>query len=144
MTIKEQEHIKQKGYEEAMHYIANAKDNLKLARRDGRFFEDTKYVSSASGIAYRGVLKALDTWLQLKGVEVPKNVDRSKGKGISIDFYRAHLAKMDKKLLKDLNGVYESLHLYGYYDCCKMTWIIDGGFEIVDDILKRIKPTGVA
>jgi len=146
MTLEKQEHIKQKGYKEAMHYIANAKEDLKLARRKGRFFEDTKYVSSASGIAYRGVLKALDTWLQLKGVEVPQDFDRSKDKNKdktrTIDFYRTHLAKMDRKLLKDLNGVYESLHLYGYYDCCKVAATIDEGFEIVDDILKRIEPTG--
>ncbi|MDR2554402.1 MAG: DUF5618 family protein [Fibromonadaceae bacterium] len=148
MTQKEQEHIKQKGYKEAMHYIANAKDDLKLARRNGRYFDETKYVSSASGIAYRGVLKALDTWLQLKGVEIPKNFDRSedknKGKSRTIDFYRTHLAKMDKKLLGDLNAVYWSLHLLGYYDCCAMTKVIDEGFEVVDEILKRIEPAGAA
>jgi len=148
MTPKEQEHIKQKGYKEALRYIANAKDDLKLARRNGKRFKDTKYVSSASGIAYRGVLKALDTWLQLKGVEMPEDFDRSKdknkGKNRTIDFYRTHLAKMDRKLLEDLNLVYWSLHLLGYYDCCEFTGTIDEGFEVVDNILKRIEPTGAA
>jgi len=143
MTTQKQESIKQKGYKDAMRYIANAKDNLKLAGRDGRFFNDTKYVSSASAIAYRGILIALDTWLQLKGVEVPKNTDRHNDKSKSIDFYRSHLAKMDKKLLKDLNLVYRSLHIYGYYDCHEGTAVIDEGFETVDDIVERIKPMEV-
>jgi len=140
MTIEEQQNKKQKGYAEAMRYIANAKDALQKAGRDGRYFKDSKYVSSASGIAYKGVLTALDAWLQLKGVELPRD-KRGRGKGKSIDFYRTNLAKRDKKLLRALDGVYNSLHLDGYYDGTLMTEIIDGGFKSALEIIETIKPT---
>jgi hypothetical protein len=139
MTTQEQQAVKQKEYALAMRYIANAKDTLKKAGRDGRYFEDAKYVSSASGIAYKGALTALDTWLRLKGVELPKN-ERGRKKGKSIDFYRTNLTKLDKKLLRALDGVYNSLHLDGYYDGTLMTDIIDGGFKSAIEIIDSIKP----
>ncbi|MDR0518334.1 MAG: DUF5618 family protein [Fibromonadaceae bacterium] len=143
MTIEEQEKIKAKEYAKAMRFMANAKDDLKQAGRDGRFFEDPKYVSSASGIAYRGVLIALEAWLQLKGVEMPKENKRGEIKGKSIGFYREHLRRLDKRFLRELNGVYEALHLAGYYDCTISASTIDDGFEIADGIIERIKPAGV-
>jgi len=144
MTLQDQQHIKQKGYALAVRYIANATEMLKKAGRDGRYFDDPKYVSSASGIAYRGVLEALDTWLELKGVKVPKNDARGKTRGKSIDFYRGHLTSLDKRLLKDLNGAYEALHLAGYYDCVLFTRTIDEGFKIANEIVEKIKPAEVA
>jgi hypothetical protein len=134
------DNIKQKGYAEAMRYMANAKDILKKAGRDGRLFKDSKYVSSASGTAYKGVLLALDAWLQLKGVELPAEGWRGKKKGKSIDFYRTNLTKLDKKLLDCLNEVYRALHLGGYYDGALLIGTIDGGFDVAYDIISRIKP----
>ena len=139
MTIEEQENIRQENYALAMRYMANAKDALKKAGRDGKYFKDSKYVSSASGIAYKGVLIALDSWLQTKDVKLPEN-KRGEKKGKSIGFYRESLRELDKKLLRDLNGVYDSLHLDGYYDGTLVTKIIDGGFEIAYDIINQIKP----
>jgi hypothetical protein len=139
--MQDQEHIKAKEYAEAMRYMDNARDSLKKAGRDGKFFRDPKYVSSASGIAYKGVTVALDAWLQLRGVKMPENKRGEKrGKGKSIDFYRTNIKDRDKKLLRELNGVYDSLHLDGYYDSTLVTKTIDGGFEIADDIIERIKP----
>jgi hypothetical protein len=143
MTMHEQEHIKQKCYAEAMRYMANAKDALKKAGRSSDFFEDSKYVSSASGTAYKGVLIALDAWLQLKGVELPAEGWRGKKKGKSIGFYRDNLTNLDKKLLKRLNGVYDALHLAGYYDGTLVTGTIDAGFKIANDIIDLIKPREV-
>jgi hypothetical protein len=143
MIREGQEHIKEKGYAHATRYIANAKETLKRAGRDGRYFEDSKYVSSASGVAYKGVLVALDCWLSLKGVEVPKNRAGKKNRK-SIEFYRDNIAKLDKKLLRDLNGVYEALHLFGYYDGILLTGVIDDGFAIANEIIERIKPAQTA
>jgi len=140
MTVQKQQHIKQKGYALAMRYMDNAMDTLRKAGRDGKFFEDPKYVSSASGIAYKGVLVALDHWLRLKGVDVPENAIGKKERK-SIDFYRGHLAKLDKKLLKELNGVYYALHLSGYYDATLVSGTVDAGFEIAKEIVEKIKPT---
>ena len=42
-------------YQEAMRYIENAKETLKLAGKDGQFFADEKYVKTASGIAGKSI-----------------------------------------------------------------------------------------
>jgi hypothetical protein len=126
-----------------MRYMANAKDILKKAGRDGKLFKDSKYVSTASGTAYKGVLLALDAWLQLKGVELPTEGWRGKKKVKSIKFYRDNLTKLDKKLLDYLNGVYDALHLSGYYDGTLVIGTIDGGFALATDIINRIKPREV-
>jgi hypothetical protein len=143
MTMHEQAHIKQKGYAEAMRYMANAKDMLKKAGRDGKHFKDSKYVSSASGIAYKGALVALDAWLQLKGVKLPRSARDAKDgkleKGKSIGFYKKVLTNLDKKLLSDLDGVYRSLHLDGYYDGVLWAGTIDTGFDAAHEIINRIK-----
>jgi len=147
MTREEQERIKNKGYSLAMRYLNNAKDALRNAGREGkegRAFKDTKYVSSASGIAYRGVLFALRAWLEAKGVEFPAIDERGMSKGISIDFYRRHLTKHDKSLLQDLNIVYNNLHLAGYYDCTNSVSTINAGLEIAKEIIERVKPQEVA
>ncbi|MCL2282341.1 MAG: DUF5618 family protein [Fibromonadales bacterium] len=147
MTREEQEKVKSKGYALAMRYLNNAKDVLRNAGREGdddMAFKDTKYVSSASGIAYRGVLFAVRTWLESKDVKFPEADARGMNKGISIDFYRRHLTKHDKKLLRDLNLVYNDLHLSGYYDCTNSVSTINAGLKIAKDIIERVKPQGVA
>jgi hypothetical protein len=144
MTVHEQEQIKQKEYAMAMRYMANAKDMLKKAGRDGKRFKDSKYVSTASGTAYKGTLVALDAWLRLKGVKLPENArDAKKGKSEKskdIVFYRETLSKLDKKLKDNLNDVYYALHLCGYYDGTLFASLIDEGFEMAHDIINRIKP----
>ncbi|MCL2260390.1 MAG: DUF5618 family protein [Fibromonadales bacterium] len=140
MTKEEQIQIKRKGYALAMRYLENANDALKNAVRNGKLFNDPKYVSSASGIAYRGALVALDTWLQLKGIGLPKSNERGRKKGVSVDIYRKHLAKLDKKFLQDYNILYDTLHLAGYYDCVLITDTIDTGFAAVKNIIERINP----
>jgi hypothetical protein len=144
MTVHEQEEIKRKEYALAMRYMSNAKDMLKKAGRDGKLFKDSKYVSTASGTAYKGALVALDAWLRLEGVELPENTRKAKkGKseeGKSIGLYRKILTAMDKKLLNDLNGIYSALHLDGYYDGTLLIGTIDAGFDVAHDIINRIKP----
>ena len=55
-------------YKEAMRYVENANEALKLAGKDGNFYIDEKYVKSACGIAYSGMLKALDFLYEIKNV----------------------------------------------------------------------------
>jgi subtilisin family serine protease len=139
MTVEDQERVKREGYALAKRYMDNAKDMLKKAGRDGRRYKDPKYVSSASGIAYKGILVALDCWLRLKEVEMPENKDGKENRR-QIGFYRSNLKDLDKKLLNDLNDAYDDLHLFGYYDCNLNVSVIDEGFKIANDILARIKP----
>jgi len=133
MSIEEQIKIKTDYYNEAIRYMENAKDTLKKAGKDGIFYKDKKYVKTACGIAYNGVLLALDGYFILKGVE------KKKGRK-NIEYYQYNISKIDKKLLNYLNNSYEILHLSGYYDGVTDTRTILSGFDLAYDIIKKIKP----
>ena len=119
-------------YKEAMRYIENAREDLKLAGKDGKFYEDEKYVKSASGIAYSGTLVALDYLFDVKNI--PKRRGRK-----SIDYYKEHLGKIDKKLLRELNAAYALLHLEGYYEGQTKIGAIEEGFDSAISIIDSIK-----
>ena len=120
-------------YKEAMRYIDNAKEQLKLAHKDGDYYIDEKYVKSACGIAYSGAIKALDFFFVIRKVE-----GRRRRK--SIEYYRTVLGKMDNKLKKQLNTAYNQLHLAGYYDGETNVKSIDLGFELAIEIVNKLKP----
>ncbi|MDR0834473.1 MAG: DUF5618 family protein [Candidatus Symbiothrix sp.] len=137
MSIEQQEAIKQRSYAEAMRYMSNAKETLQKARKEDKYYTDKKYVRTACGTAYNGVLLALDTYFELKGVELPKKKRRS------IEFYTANAAQLDGKLLKELNTAYHVLHLEGYYDGEQNAMVINSGFDVAYDIIDHIKPNHV-
>jgi len=120
-------------YEEAMRYINNAREDLKLAGKDGKFYVDEKYVKRACGVAYSGMLKALDFLFTLKGL--PKRKGRK-----SIFYYKNELSKMNRKLLNHLNNAYNILHLDGYYDGINNSKIIEEGFNDAISIIAALKP----
>jgi uncharacterized protein (UPF0332 family) len=134
MSNEDQQVIKQKSYAEAMRYMDNAKETLKQAGKDGRFYNDRKYVRTACGTAYNGVLLALDAYLLLKGVDVPKKRRKS------IEFYEENISKLDKKMLSYLDTIYHVLHLDGYYDGIQDARIIKTGFDTAYSIIDKIKP----
>lgn len=119
-------------YKEAMPYIENAREDLKLAGKDDMFYADEKYVKSASGTAYSGALVALDYLFDVKSV--PKRRGRK-----SIEYYRDNLGKLDKKLLKHLNSAYLILHLNGYYEGETKISAIDSGFDSAISLIDSIK-----
>ena len=140
MSIQEQQKLKEKYYGEAMRYMENAKGYLQNAKKDGKYYSDPKYVKTACGTAYSGVLVALDGFLSLKGVEKPKGKNRK-----SIEYYHDNIAKLDRKMLNYLNSVYKILHLSGYYDGIEDAVVIKRGFDEAYKIIGKIKPTnGVA
>ncbi|MEO5673352.1 MAG: DUF5618 family protein [Chitinophagales bacterium] len=99
---------KQLYYKEAKRYLSNAKDVLRKSKKDSIHYLDAKYIRSACGIAYLGILKAMDGYLLLKshnGFEKPKNVQQ----------YQHALSKLDKKLLTKFNASYSFFHLWNYY-----------------------------
>ncbi len=120
-------------YKEAMRYIDNARDLLALAGRDGKFYIDEKYVKSASGVAYLGMLKALDSLFDIKNM--PKRRGRK-----AIEYYKEYLGEIDKKLLKELNAAYALLHLEGYYEGQTKIGAIEEGFDSAISIIEYIKP----
>ena len=134
MSIVEQMKLREKSYAEAMRYMDNAKETLRKAGKVDNRYSDKKYVRSACGTAYSGVLVALDTYLELKDVERPRKKRRS------IEFYLKSIAQLDKKLLKDLDITYDTLHLSGYYDGNLDARVIAAGFDNAYQIIERIKP----
>ena len=53
-------------YKGAMRYIDNARLQLKQAGKEDNFYIDEKYVKTACGTAYSGMLKALDFLFDIK------------------------------------------------------------------------------
>lgn len=133
MNIEEQTQLKASYYNEAIRYMDNAKETLKKAGKEDLFYKDSKYVKTACGTAYNGVLIALDGYFLLK--DVPKKKGRK-----DIDYYRMNIAKIDKKLLNYLNDSYELLHLCGYYDGIKNVKVVLTGLESAYTIIEKIKP----
>jgi uncharacterized protein (UPF0332 family) len=133
MSTEEQQLIKQQSYSEAMRYMDNAKETLKKAGKDNLFYKDRKYVKTACGTAYNGLLIALDAYLFLKGIK------KTKGRK-SIEYYCEQVGKLDKKLLQHVNSAYELLHLNGYYDGTLNVYIVKEGFEQARHVISKIKP----
>ena len=136
MPIEEQKLFLKKEYAEAIRYMDNAKKALKEAgKEDNSYYKDDKYVRTACGVAYLGVLRALDAWLKVKGVELPK-----KKKSKSIEYYMDSVAKLDGKMRSRLSSAYNALHLAGYYWGERKIKMIDSGFEDAYEIIDKIKP----
>ena len=132
MSIEEQNEVKIKYYNEAIRYMDNAKETLKKAGKEDKFYLDKKYVKTACGTAYNGVLTALDGYLILK--EIKKTRGRK-----SIEYYQNSIAKTDKKLLNYVNNAYDILHLSGYYDGINTVSVIKEGFNMAYYIIDKIK-----
>ncbi|GHV71648.1 hypothetical protein FACS189420_7460 [Bacteroidia bacterium] len=97
------------------------------------YYSDKKYVRTACGTAYHGVLIALDTYLLLRGVKITR-------KRKSIEYYLETISKWDKKMLNEINSVYEILHLWGYYDGIHDATVVKRGFDVAYNLIDRIKP----
>ena len=135
MSVQDQEIVKETYYNEAIRYMENAKECLKKAKKESSYYRDPKYVKRACGTAYSGVLVALDGFLRLKGMDKPTKKQRK-----SIEYYQSNITKIDKKMLDYLNGVYEILHLWGYYDGIKDAVVVKRGFDTAYKIIEKIKP----
>ena len=136
MSIEEQQAVKQKYYNEAIRYMDNAGEYLKNAQKEGSVYRDPKYVRTACGIAYSGVLIALDGYCILKGI----HTSNSKKERKSIEYYQKNIAKQDKKMLDNLNLAYKILHLSGYYDGIESVNVVKEGFQHANAIIDKLKP----
>ena len=119
-------------YLEAMRYIANAKETLEKAGIQDGMYKDVKYVQTASGTAYNGVLIAIDEYLKRKeGLKFKKPK--------SIEDYMLRLRKQNKSLVRLLNDVYDDLHLAGYYHGTRSISTIKTGISKAKQIIEHIK-----
>jgi Domain of unknown function (DUF5618) len=119
-------------YQDAKRYLKNAKDTLseKAGKKDGEYAV-IKYVKMAAGIAYSGVLLAVDEYLMRK--EGPKFT-----KPHSIEEYRTRVAKQNKKMLSYLNEAYGDLHLSLYYHGVPSVRIWNNGLTAANSIIEYI------
>ncbi len=116
-------------------YLANAKETLaKAGIQDNRYI-DVKYVKSACGIAYLGVLKAIDEYLVRHGVsknELPKKVEEYQK---SLKKYSIH----NGKLLVQFNDLYDELHIAGYYrGLLHSTSAVKGALQLAKDFVSKL------
>jgi Skp family chaperone for outer membrane proteins len=126
--------VEANAYSEALRYLANAKETLQKAGKEDGQYKDVKYVKTATGTAYSGILVALDEYLKQK--------ERNKyKKPTSIQDYQSRITKVDKKLLAKLNTAHDLLHLLGYYTGTKSFKLVSDGFEVAKEIIEYIKPT---
>ena len=92
-------------------YLENAKEALSKAGLEDNYYTDIKYVKSAFGIAYLGVLKAIGDYLIKRGVgqrELPRRIEEYQK---ALKKYSVH----NGKLLGQFNALYHELHIAGYY-----------------------------
>lgn len=124
-----------KDYVEVERYFDNAKQTLAVTRiiDKGLRYEDSKYVKTACGIAYNGVLLALDSYFKKKNIPTLK-----KGRK-SVEYYRENLSKLNKPALKAFNEVYNLLHLDGYYDGITNVYSVKGGFKSAKELVNMLK-----
>lgn len=97
---------------EAIRYLNNAKEILSKAKIEGRFYADKKPIREACGTAYLAILEAINEALLSKGFtkkELPKKVEEYE------KALKKHLSIHNGKLLKEFVGLYDTLHIAGYY-----------------------------
>lgn len=97
---------------EAIRYLQNAKELLNQSSIEDSLYTDEKYVKSAFGIVYLGVLKSIDEYLLNKGLtkkELPKKVEEYE------KALKKYLAVHNGKLLNQFKALYNELHIAGYY-----------------------------
>ncbi|MCO5254194.1 MAG: DUF5618 family protein [Bacteroidetes bacterium] len=115
--------------QEAMRYIENAREILKdKAKKQGRFYNDPKYVKMAGNTAWNGVLVALDA------IVPPK----PKKQRMDIDWYKEYLAKHNKTVLKEFVSGYNYMHLYMGYDGDLGYVTAQNGLEMAENIIEWV------
>ncbi len=122
---------------EAIRYLENAKEILSKSDIEGNRYVDVKYVKSACGVAYLGVLRAIDEYLVKKGLsekKLPKSIEEYR-KAI-----QKYLAIHNGKLLGDFNALYRELHIAGYYRGLLIdTRILKIALKAVREFIEKVK-----
>ncbi len=97
---------------EAIRYFNNAKETLSKSKIEDKSYIDDKYVKSAFGILYLGILKAIDENLLKRGLtksELPKSIDAYR------EALKKHLAIRNGRLMREFENIYDQVHIAGYY-----------------------------
>ena len=115
--------------QEAKRYLENAREILsEKAHKEDGYYQDSKYVKMAGDTAYVGVLVALDGLLGKKG----------KGRK-DVEWYKQHLAKLDKRVLNSFISAYDILHLSMAYDGIPDAEVAQTGLKRAESIIEWVE-----
>lgn len=121
---------------EAGRYLENAKEILSKSPMENNRYAEIKYVKSACGVAYLGVLKVIDEYLLNKGLtqkELPKKVEEYE------KALKKYLAPHDGKLIKEFDSLYKELHIAGYYrGLLSRVDIVKSALKGAEEFIKKI------
>lgn len=131
--MKGNKELAKKFFEQADRFYRNAKDILAKVPISYRLYMDGKAVAEASATCYLAVLKALNGYLVLRGMD-ERNLPRS---------YYAYLDALKRclahngKVKSALTIVYQNLHIFGYYRDGVNVSVIKEGFQAAKFIIEH-------
>ncbi|MBI4379165.1 MAG: DUF5618 family protein [Nitrospinae bacterium] len=121
---------------EPLRYLSNAKEILSKSKIEDNIYVDDKYVKTACGVAYLGVLKAIEEHLLKKGLtkkELPKSVDAYR------EAINRYLSIRNGKLMRQFDNLYDVLHIAGYYrGLLHSTIIVKAALKEAEGFIKKI------
>lgn len=123
---------------EPFRYIENAKEILKKSDIEANYYTDIKYVKTALGCAYLGILKAIDEFLLSKGLpkeRLPKKVEEYE------KALRRYGGIHNGRLMRQFNNLYHQLHIAGYYrGDLRSVKIVKDALEEAREFIEKILP----
>lgn len=122
---------------EPLRYLANAKEVLGKSPIEDNRYTDVKYVKSACGVAYLGVLEAIKEYLISRGIsrkDLPKKTEEYE------KALQKYVSMHNGKLLKQFSDLYDELHIAGYYrGLLHSTDAVKGAFKMARDFITKLK-----
>jgi len=121
-------------FDEAIRYYKNAKEILNSARIEYNLYKDTKPVAEASSICYLGVLKAINGYLILRGINEDELPQSYPGYLKLLSQYLVH----DGKVRASFTGAYQILHILGYYRERTDVSVLKTGFQRARFVIEHL------
>lgn len=125
-----------KNMKEPLRYLNNAKEILSKSPIENRYYTDKKYVKSACGIAYLGVLEAINEYLVARGLskkELPKKVEEYQ------KALQKYVSAHNGKLAREFDFLYDELHIAGYYrGLLHSTDAVKGAFRLAKAFIEKL------
>jgi len=123
--------------ETPLRYMENARETLKRSPTEGNTYLDIKYVKSACGTAYLGVLRAIDEYLLKRGLnewQLPQSIEGYR------DAVKRHLSVRNGKLAREFEMLYKALHMAGYYrGLLQNTEMVKDALRAAEDFIKKVR-----
>ncbi|MEW6607749.1 MAG: DUF5618 family protein [bacterium] len=121
-------------FNEAVRFYKNGKEILKNVPIVYKSYEDSKPVAEAAGICYLSMLKALDGYLILKGIDKANLPTSYQGYWQTLSKDMVHNGKV-KSAIKI---AYENLHIFGYYRGGTGVSMIKEGFQCAKFVIEHL------